>query len=355
MNYGKLNEDIYERSVVKVRNANMHAYLHTNLLDYKDVYNGAGRGDFCAVFPCENQTDTNVSANGFVSAQAQAGGKNAVLRAFEASVNNIASRCGGLCIQHQATADITLFVPEKLREIKVREMLAELARRADALGIFLANISVQVLPWVSMETASCVIHMEFHNLMHMKGAEPDDDIVMTKWIGLEGTALIARSSQEELKMRYPADIVDEAAGFLQYLSVMPEAACAAKSGASDMQAAREGGIFGGLWELAARNGVGLVADLCSIPVRQETIEVCEYFDLNPYELMAGGSLLITCKNGGALVRTLAGSGISAALIGKITEGNDRIIRHEDENRFLEPVRGDERYQYYRKKKEHDRT
>lgn len=53
MNYGKLNEDIYERSVVKVMNANMHAYLHTNSLGYKDVYNGAGRGDFCAVFPCE--------------------------------------------------------------------------------------------------------------------------------------------------------------------------------------------------------------------------------------------------------------------------------------------------------------
>ena len=116
-----------------------------------------------------------------------------------------------------------------------------------------------------------------------------------------------------------------------------------------MQAAREGGIYGGLWELAANYSVGLVADLGHIPVRQETIEVCEYFDLNPYTLMAGGSLLVTCKNGGALVQELARRGIFAAVIGKITEGKDRIIRHEDESRFLEPVRGDELYQYYKRR------
>lgn len=339
MNYGKLNEDIYERSVVKVINSTQT----------KNSYNGAERGDFCAFFPCADEGDTNAIETGFVCAQASAGGKNAVLRAFEAALNSIVSRCGGLCAERQAYAYITLFVPEKLREIKVRDMLAEMAQRADALGVLPINVSVQALPWICMETANCTIHMECRNPVRMRGAEPGDDIVMTKWIGLEGTALIARSSQEELRARYPADIVDEAAGFFRYLSVIPEAATAVKSGASDMQAVREGGIFGGLWELAARNGVGLVADLCSIPVRQETIEVCEYFDRNPYELMAAGSLLITCPNGGAFVEALAESGIVSSVIGKITQGNDRIIRHADEIRFLEPVRGEELYKYYEEK------
>ncbi len=75
-------------------------------------------------------------------------------------------------------------------------------------------------------------------------------------------------------------------------------------------------MFGGLWQLAAENGVGLVADLKRIPVRQETIEVCEYFDLNPYELMAGGSLLILTENGGELVRALETAGVPAAVIGR---------------------------------------
>lgn len=334
MNYGKLNEDIYERSVVKV--------IKTNAKECKQFYDGAEIGDFCAIFPCEQ-------LSGIASAQATAGGKNAVLRAYEAALNVIAARGAFDCPDNKAYADISLFIPAKTREIKVREMLAETARRADELRIPIGNVNVQIMPWVEMETANCVVYTQLHDWVKRKGAAPGEDIVMTKWIGLEGTALIAKNDAENLKTRYPFDIVDEAADFLKYLSVMPEAATAIKSGARDMQTVREGGIFGGLWELAAKNGVGLVVDLECIPVRQETIEVCEYFDLNPYELMAGGSLLITCQNGGALVKALADCGIASAVIGKITQGNDRIIRHADESRYLEPVRGDAIYQYYEKK------
>lgn len=331
--YGKLSEDIYERSVAKV--------IKNNSIENKKFYHGAGIGDFCVISPYEDSD--------LVSVQAQAGGKHAVKRAYEAALNTIVAKCRFLQSINNAYAQVSLFVPERLREIKVREMLAETARRAEELQIPILGVTVQVLPWVGMETASCVINVLFDNKITMSSAAPGEDIVMTKWIGLEGTALIAKNDAENLKTRYPSDIVDEAADFLKYLSVMSEAATAIKSGARDMQTVREGGIFGGLWELAAKNGVGLVVDLECIPVRQETIEVCEYFDLNPYELMAGGSLLITCQNGGALVKALADCGIASAVIGKITQGNDRIIRHADESRYLEPVRGDAIYQYYEKK------
>lgn len=333
MNYGKLSEDIYERSVVKV--------IKNNSIENKKLYNGAEIGNFCAISPYEDYD--------FVSTQASAGGKHAIKRAYEAALNAIAARGEPTQISGHAYAQITLFVPERLREIKVREMLAETAQRAEEVQIPIVGVSVEVLPWINMETASCVVYAGCHDYGKERQAVPGEDIVMTKWIGLEGTALIAKTDAGKLKERYPSDIVDEAADFFHYLSVMPEAATAMKSGASDMQAVREGGIFGGLWELAAKNSVGLVVDLECIPVRQETIEVCEYFDLNPYELMAGGSLLITCQNGSALVKALADCKIASAVIGKITQGNDRIIRHADESRFLEPVRGDEIYQYYEKK------
>lgn len=178
-------------------------------------------------------------------------------------------------------------------------------------------------------------------------ANVGDDIVMTKWTGLEGTALIARRSRDKLYERYPKDIIDEAADFGRYASIEKETAAAVKSGASYIRAAGEGGIFGALWKLAADNGAGLAADLKHIPIRQETVEVCEYFHLNPYKLMAGGSLLITCSNGGALVHVLKDEDVNAAVIGKITGGNDRIIRSGDEIRFLTPVKRDEIYKYYK--------
>ena len=127
------------------------------------------------------------------------------------------------------------------------------------------------------------------------------------------------------------------------MSIIPEAATAAKSGVSAMQVVREGGIFGALWELAEESDVGLVIDLKKIPVKQETIEVCEFFDANPYKLLSGGSLLFTTDKGMDLVALLEEQGIAATVIGKTIEGNDRILMNEDEKRFLEPAREDELY------------
>ena len=106
---------------------------------------------------------------------------------------------------------------------------------------------------------------------------------------------------------------------------------------------REGGIFAALWELAAAKNVGLSVDLKNIPIRQHTIEVCEYFNLNPYMLRSGGTLLLACANGARIVEKLKNVRVEAAVIGQTTSGNDRLIHYDDEARFLEPPKMDEYY------------
>lgn len=41
-----------------------------------------------------------------------------------------------------------------------------------------------------------------------------------------------------------------------------------------------------------------------IPVRQETIEICEFFGINPYELISSGSMLMAAADGNLLVNEL---------------------------------------------------
>ena len=60
-------------------------------------------------------------------------------------------------------------------------------------------------------------------------------------------------------------------------------------------------------------------DLRKLPIRQETVEVCEVLGLNPYILMSSGSMLITTDDGFGLVRKLEQAGIHAAVVGKVTE------------------------------------
>lgn len=175
------------------------------------------------------------------------------------------------------------------------------------------------------------------------GTEPqiagaDQDIVISKWIGLEGTALFAKQYDKKLRERFPQRMIDEAAAFDKYLSVAPEAATAMKSGVCGMYAASYGGIFAGLWEMAQEAGVGLEADLRKIPVRQETIEICEVLGENPYELPSGGCLIMTAENGGALATALLREGIPAVVIGRTTAGNDRVLFNNGHKQFLNKPR-----------------
>lgn len=349
MKCGKLTESIYERSVISVMKANS--------TENRKFYDGAGLGADCAVLAAGTPPGGAVPAcAGIVSGQALASGsdRKVIARAYLAAVNQmtVCSANAGTSARCCAYANVTVVVPQKMREIKVRGMIEEAAVQAEETGTPVMSCNVQVLPSAAEPAAVCVVSAGLENggdsspEFSQKRAPADADIVMTKWLGIEGTAVIAQGSGERLRGRYPADLVEEAAAFYRYLSVIPEAATAVKSGAYYLHAAREGGVFGSLWELAAANGVGLVVDLKRIPVRQETVEVCEFFDLNPYELSAGGSLLIVAPNGGEMVQKLADSGVPATVIGRTAQGNDRIVRHGEETRFLGPADGDQLHIYY---------
>ncbi len=176
-----------------------------------------------------------------------------------------------------------------------------------------------------------------------RGLCPGQDVVLSKWIGLEGTALLARRYREKLLERYPAYLVEEAEGFGRYLSVVPEARIAAGFGVSAMHDASEGGILGALWELAEGGGAGLSVDLRRLPLRQETVEVCEHCGANPYELLSGGCLIMVTEDGPGLVAALEREHIPAVLAGKVTDSNDRILINGDEIRYMDRPKQDAVY------------
>ena len=76
-------------------------------------------------------------------------------------------------------------------------------------------------------------------------------------------------------------------------------------------------------------------------MKQETIEIAEFFELNPYQMLSGGSLLIAVENGKEMGRCLQNAEIPAVVIGKLTEGKDRILINEEETRYLEMPQADE--------------
>lgn len=127
--------------------------------------------------------------------------------------------------------------------------------------------------------------------------------------------------------------------------MLPEAEAALEAGVCAMHDASEGGIFGALWELAEGGGVGLSVDMRSLPLRQETVEVCEFCNVDPYRLMSGGCLVMTAKDGPGLAAVLRERQIPAAVVGRVTEGSDRILWKDGEVRYLDRAGRDEIHRY----------
>ena len=172
---------------------------------------------------------------------------------------------------------------------------------------------------------------------------PGMDLVMAGYIGLAGTVWMARHKEKELLRTLPWDYVDSGRALLEYIAKVPEAAVAGQHGAAAMHFVTEGGIFGGLWELAQAMGTGLCTRLEDIPVRQQTIEFCEVFDLNPYQLLAGGCAVLAVERSGAVMEALRQKGIPCALIGRTTADHDRVVLHDDIRRYLTRPQRDEIY------------
>ncbi|MCI6552073.1 MAG: AIR synthase family protein [Lachnospiraceae bacterium] len=322
MKRGKLAENAFKRSVLK--------QIKTKR---EEVVIGAGVGEDCAVLSLGENCLTAVTV---VPVTWQ--GEHMVRFAVHGPVNDLAASGA-----EPVAVMVSALLPLDMEEAELRAMMAEAEAECAALGIQAVGGHTEITDAVSRPilTVCGIGKIADSSSASVSRIRAGLDIVASKWIGLGGTSIIARCRGGELAARYPVRFIEEAKEFDRFLSVVPEAATAVKSGVCAMHDVTEGGIFGALWEMAEGAGVGLEIDLKKIPVKQETIEICEFFGINPYELASGGCLLMAADNGCRLVRALEARQIPAVLIGRTTEGRDRVVVNEGERRFLEPPGSDE--------------
>lgn len=369
MKIGKVPENVLRRSVLK--------QIQTKR---QEVLSGAGIGEDCAIFSFDGDPVMTCVQTAAVRLDGAAPGPGTAVplsQLIQRCANNLAAAGA-----RTAGVMIGLMLPEEIEEPGVRTFMEEAGIKCGELNIQIAGGQTCVNPAVNQPVAAVTGYgrpfgAEYDGADTGKEAEnvnepadgekggdrkiggrrtakgmpepkrkyTDLDIVISKWIGLEGTAILAGHTREKLLQRYPAYFVEEAAAFDRLLSVVPEAATAVKSGVCMMHDASEGGIFGALWELAERAGVGLNIDLKKIPLRQETVEVCEYCNVNPYELLSGGALIMVTADGSGLAAALEAEKIPAAVVGRTTSGNDRIIVNGEETRYLDRPKNDEVYRW----------
>lgn len=170
----------------------------------------------------------------------------------------------------------------------------------------------------------------------MERTQAGKDLVMAGYMALSASAALARLEHDRLAKRLPAELLRETercgAQAAEAMSRIPAwLGRRAEREEPDLAwlALGEGGVLGGLWQMAVRWRTGFTVYQRELPVRQETIEICELLEINPYCLRSEGCFLIASGNGGRLCEGLREQGCPAAVIGRLEEGKDkRLLRGE---------------------------
>lgn len=322
MRIGKVKESILKRSVLR--------QLH----NHSEEGSPASGEDAGVLFMPEFSEDAGVA----LSVNPIEGWTFAAKRAVYGAVNSMLA--AGAKIK---AISLSVLMPQDTEEKQLKFLMKEIDALCTQEDILVISGHTAVSPFVSTLILS-VTAMGIQEKKEEARAEYTDlDLVIAGTIGREGAAMIATEHADRLEERYAPSYIETAKHLFDDGSMSAVSDILQEREVISIHDVREGGIFAALWEMAAAKNVGLSVDLKNIPIRQHTIEVCEYFNLNPYMLRSGGTLLLACANGARIVEQLKNAGVQAAVIGQTTAGNDRLIRYDDEARFLEPPKMDEYY------------
>jgi hydrogenase maturation factor len=154
------------------------------------------------------------------------------------------------------------------------------------------------------------------------GAQLSDSIIVTKGAAIEGTAILSTEMAKTLEKKIDKRLILNAKKFIKMTSVVKDASIAVKiGGVHAMHDATEGGIAGGLQEIAWASNTGITAYEEKIPIYEETKEICRALHIDPLKTISSGALIISAGKEKAekIVSALEESNVQASVIGEVVE------------------------------------
>jgi hydrogenase expression/formation protein HypE len=197
----------------------------------------------------------------------------------------------------------TLLLPEGTSQHEVESLFDEMGRALDQVGAHLVGGHTEVTSAVQRPVV--VGHMlgvaAGGRVVTTAGVRPGDAIVQIGPVPVEGAAVLAQLASER-----GADVgptILRAAGAATDnpgLSVVEAALDAAELGATAMHDLTEGGLAGGLWELALAAQLALCVDRDAVAWFWPGLEVCRALGADPWATLASGSLLAAFQQAAAV-------------------------------------------------------
>lgn len=232
---------------------------------------------------------------------------------------------------------VIYLLPAEQREILDR-VTGQIHRASEKLGISIVGGHSEYVPVLKRPFLGLTCFGTADRYISTGGAEPGNDIILTKGAGIEGTGIIATDFTGRLEGKVERGVVEQGAKKMEMLSVIPESGVL-REYATSMHDPTEGGIVDGLLEMAVASGVELHVDRSRIVTSPDTDELCEVMGVDPMKIFGSGALLaaVPADSTEQAMRELENKNITASVIGEVVEAQTPLVKI-GEDIYREPVR-----------------
>lgn len=235
---------------------------------------------------------------------------------------------------------LTVLLPNNSTQGELRKLMADIQKKCEKMNISLVGGHTEITDAVTRPVVSATILGKTKNRKLLKKQNVEKlllnsdnkelDIVLTKYIALEGTNIIACDFTDKIKEHLTHDELVYAQDLAHFLSIKKDCEIAFKHSENIyLHDVTEGGVFGGIYEMFEHLDLGYEIYVEKINVLDITKKLCDILNISPYKLISSGSLLIVCENGENLVEKYKKQNIKAEVIGKVKE---KIA--EKENKYI---------------------
>lgn len=297
----------------------------------KEVLIGAGIGKDTALLNFEGDLFS-------ISTDPITGSKNGIGRlCVNISCNDIATS-----MATPVAMMVTMLIPTYANIEDVEEIIDEILLTCEENNVDLIGGHTEVTSSVNKFILSGVCIGRKENISHPT-PKANDKIVMSKYAGLEGSAIISLDLKEEVEKFLTKEEISKTSKLIKDTSVIKEGLIAKNLNVSLLHDATEGGILGGVWEMAENSGLGAIIDIDKILILDETKKIAKHFNINPYKLISSGVMLFITDDDEKLKKELNKQNIPSSTIGYLTNEEEIYTLKNGVKEVLSPPSQDELY------------
>jgi len=239
---------------------------------------------------------------------------------------------------------MSLFLPEEDGERILDEVMDQVDGAAKELGVMVVGGHTEFTSGLDRPIVgtTAIGLTSADRYVRTGGAREGDAVIMTKTAAIEGTAILSTDFAEELRRRgVGEDVIVRSREYLKNVSVVKEALLLAENRlATSMHDPTEGGIVGGLTEMAYASGKTFVVWEERIPISRETLEISKALIVDPLKLISSGVLLATVPRNrvSEALKILEANGVNASVIGEVKEFTGSLLVLHRQNGRIEEFR-----------------